>query len=224
MTQLYPYITPDNLEKRQKYQYTAYHGEEFLAVWRQTRKVFLQQALPEKQDGKPFTCALTPAQHEEVSAYLSSLAQANEDGRQAEGQQALLPLMLSLLRGFTQQGWTPALHERLHAVIKTFEVRKRLYPVYSLKFKPADEEDYRNRDLYVVLCALLTQAYRAHPSLKVLNTLLKLNDALLSLQGEMLASRPHALILSNGLLTEARAVRELCERHGLKEKGGSCHA
>ena len=71
--------------------------------------------------------------------------------------------------------------ESLEFLVKVFELRKRLYSEYQSGYKPNENSDYRRYDYYILLGYLLCQAYRITDNLKYLNTMLKLNDILLSL-------------------------------------------
>ncbi|MDY3112714.1 MAG: hypothetical protein SOW25_00110 [Helicobacter sp.] len=79
----------------------------------------------------------------------------------------------------------------LRLVIKTFEVNKRLYNKYTFTLssisnaeilKPDKNSGYENLDNYLALSCALVKFYKKSKNLLFLNTLLKLNDILISQQ------------------------------------------
>ena len=71
--------------------------------------------------------------------------------------------------------------QRFDQIVKTFEVRKRLYHCYTEKMKPCDERDFEDLTLYILFSATALLFYRKNQDLKYLSALLKVNDILLSL-------------------------------------------
>ena len=67
-------------------------------------------------------------------------------------------------------------------LIEAIEVRKRLYNEYiDNSIKPSENSKYSNYTNYILLAAICIMFYEHTESLKYLNTLLKLDDTILSL-------------------------------------------
>jgi len=70
--------------------------------------------------------------------------------------------------------------EKLHLLIKRFEVTRKIYESYDLNFRPMSKNtSYSNIDLYVVFSYVLVGAYKNSKKLYYLNSLLKVNDIIL---------------------------------------------
>ena len=157
---IYEYITENNLENRQRYQYTKYGGEEFLLSYFESRKK--ASDLKGNSDFMPIT------------ARSNNISEANAD-----------------------------------QILKSFEVRKRIYGAYNEKYKPIDEKDYENYQLYLDFASLMADMYEKFNNLKYLNALLKVDDTLLSIYN--LLNVEQKAVLGRILLKElsyVRAVRE----------------
>ena len=146
---MYPYITDNNLELPQSYNYTAFNGVAFLREYLTSRKAVLN-----------LLC-----------------------GDNAEQARALESVNAYILESCENE-------MSLKLVIKTFEVNKRLYMSYDkgvskfsneIILKPIKTSSYTHIDNYLcfakALCVFFTQTH----NLLYLNTVLKLNDTLLSL-------------------------------------------
>ena len=151
---MYPYITENNLNLPQSYNYTAFGGVAFLQAYLSTRKAL-------------FTFLCEPAQNQGKNMEQRELESVNDYILESCKNEKMLKL-----------------------VIKTFEVNKRLYMSYDKGvsrfsneeiLKPDKMSSYTHIDNYLcfakALCAFFAQTH----NLLYLNTLLKLNDTLLSL-------------------------------------------
>lgn len=156
----YEYVTENNLENRQRYQYTKYYGEEFLSSYFYGRR-----------------------EAANLNKKCNALSIAAENKYISEG--------------------------NANQILKSFEVRKRIYGAYDEKYKPVDEQDYKNYQLYLDFASLMAGMYEKSKNLKYLNALLKVDDTLLSIR-DLLYEEQKALlgkILSKEMLY-VRAVRK----------------
>ena len=162
MSNIYTYISEDNLENTQNYMYTPYGGKAFLDAYLESRTPYL-----------------TENAEEAVSVSMQTIA-----GRPKASQDKTLEELLFL---WNSDNWKDAsCRSGIDQYIKRFEVRKQLYGAYDSEIrKPIFESGYRESDRYLTLAAIAEKAYRVFHSLKYLNCLLKLNDTLLSLISEM---------------------------------------
>lgn len=158
----YEYITENNLENRQRYQYTKYEGEKFLLSYLESRKKFL------------------PLSNEQISI-ISHISK--------------------------QKYISEALADK---ILQSFEVRKRIYGEYDERYKPLDENDYKNYQLYLDFADLMIGMYEKSFNLKYLNALLKVDDTLLSIYS--LLNVEQRVMLGKILEKEIQYVKTLREK------------
>ncbi len=152
----YTYITETNLENRQDYMYSVYHGTKFLHAYRKTREVFLE-------------CVGNKAGNE------FSLVETHESN---ETNKRLMVLAKNLVSG----KWSDEEKKESDFFVKAFELRKRLYCAYQeASLRPVEEAGYDCVVNYILLSFCTYHSYLQTKSLKYLNTMLKVNDTLLSL-------------------------------------------
>lgn len=152
---MYKYVTEDNLEQPQTYMYTEYYGREFLRNYRMSRENFLSVQLE------------------------GSLEDFWQMALEIDGWLAVK--LKTALEAVGSGNLMVEAKDELEFLVKVFELRKRLYSEYPHGYKPNETSDYRRYDYYILLGNLLCQAYKMTDNLKYLNTLLKLDDTLLSL-------------------------------------------
>jgi methionyl-tRNA formyltransferase len=173
----YIYVTENNLENRQTYQYSKYGGEAFLAAYESSRRALLLKFTNQNQIPLLTDCELLTECIKITEAYYAKPPDSSHVILRHEICDILIRLIDNII--------IPDDYHRLDLILKTFEVRKRLYHCYDLKFKPYDESDYEDRGLYLLFACCLIHAYRKTTDLKYLNTLLKVNDLLISLDFKM---------------------------------------
>ncbi len=157
----YKYITEINLENRQDYMYSAYHGSAFLHSYRKTREVFME-SLGHTSNNISFS-ELGEQEKNETNDRLAALAKMLELGR-----------------------WTNEVKKEADYFVKAFELRKRLYNTYQVaSLRPVEESGYDCLDNYILLSFCIYHSYLQTQSLKYLNTMLKVDDTLLSLSAKL---------------------------------------
>lgn len=156
----YNYITSNNLENTQTYMYTPYGGESFLQAYLQSRYIYLNRDTS-------------------ISAALQKMVEES----QPQGDETFK----ELLDLWNTPCWSERSYkEKIDQYVKRFEVRKRLFGAYDKTTKkPILDTGYQRTDRYLLLAAIVENAYRVFGSLKYLNCLLKLNDTLLSLMPKL---------------------------------------
>lgn len=157
---MYPYITHNNLIHTQAYNYTSFEGVGFMRAYVSAREGLLQWHTKEACD-------------------------------ECRGLHALDSLTSELVKEGRRDDRV------LRLLIKTFEVNKRLYARYEWVqsaisqeriLKPDKTSSYTRLEDYLGFGFALCEAYTRTENLLYLNTLLKLNDTLLSLtESELLA-------------------------------------
>ena len=169
---IYPYVKDNNLYDRQYYNYARY-DDEFFASYRQNRRDALS-----RHD------AVAKPNDEQIIALLGSVGSADPDSHDNAGV-CLREAMRRLTLGGYDGGLSEESLEMAARIVKTFEVRKRLYHYYNEKMRPLDEDDFEDRSLYVLFAGMTAVLYKRTSDLKYLNALLKVNDILLSLEEDI---------------------------------------
>ncbi len=71
--------------------------------------------------------------------------------------------------------------EEINLLLKRFEVTRKIYKKYNSKFRPLDKTtDFNEINLYILFSCVLVNAYLNTKKLYYLNSLLKVNDIILS--------------------------------------------
>lgn len=192
---MYKYITKDNLEQTQNYMYTEYGGEAFLHEYMISRREYLYR----QQNG--------------VQADFDQLAEGVSGWLFNKIQLAHQALTVGLLRD--------AGKDALDFLLKVFELRKRIYTEYPCGYKPKEDSGYREFGRYLLFGQLISQAYTLTGNMKYLNTLLKLDDTLISLEIQM-KDTEKACVCSL-LRVEMQAVKNIITKQGVSLRGdGIC--
>ena len=117
-------------------------------------------------------------------------------------------IILKLLEGKPEEQ-----KERLDALIRKFEVFRKIQSTYDNHFKKIGE-DAENMGLYAYFSLSLLLSYSKRNSLKSLNTALKVNDMLTS--RELFSEQPETLVLCCAALEwETELTRSLCNDQGI---------
>lgn len=184
---MYKYVTEDNLEQPQTYMYTEYEGQDFLHSYQAIRENFMSmQKEGSSEDFRQMISEVDGWLSDKIKIAMKAVDSGNFMG---EGKAAL------------------------EFLLKVFELRKRLYTEYPNGYKPNVNSDYRRYDYYILLGFLLCRIYRMTDNLKYLNTLLKLDDTLLSLRS-VLDERQKRCTAAL-LRSEVDFVGLLADKHGL---------
>jgi len=194
MPENYVFITKDNLLNRQNYMYSAFFGHSFIKEYIELRK----QAVDRMSVGIP-------------SSWHTSLEEALFHAEK----HSQTTTALNLLHAWNQRDMH-AVFEQADALVHAFEIRKRIHAAYNSLYKPIDPEDFRSLDAYAALAVVLGLATRDRVHLRYLNTLLKINDTLLSVENEMNDS---VRVLSlHALNLELLSIERLMAEKGVKAR------
>lgn len=149
----YKYITENNLENIQTYMYSEYSGKSFLKAFFEVRKL------------KTSDKSLTNTVLLEYVNHLKVIYTTTND-----------------LKNIISQIYDDIYdREMADKYIKAFEVRKRIYNEYlSNSIKPNEDMGYTGYCNYILLSCICILFYRKFKNLKYLNTLLKIDDSILS--------------------------------------------
>lgn len=106
----------------------------------------------------------------------------------------------------------------LNDLIKSFEVRKRIYSNSNEKWIPENKNgDYEDYDCYLLFAEVLLAACFRSECLKYVSCLLKLDDTLISIRKAM--NKKQQIRLSDILRNELKCVSELADRLGISMEG-----
>lgn len=182
----YKYITENNLEHKQTYMYSEYGGMNFLLEYECIRQEFIKKYPSDNLSIEEFFSENTKTIRELSDIYCLLAKEEEMD------------------------------YSRLDGYLKSFEVRKKLYDCYQgYTFKPVNEDNYGDTMTYILLSACLYLAYERTKCLKYYNSMLKVNDTLISL--EKLMGREECKLVSFYLEKELGIYHALA--HDIKGGG-----
>jgi hypothetical protein len=88
-------------------------------------------------------------------------------------------LFLSWINNFNDNTFKD--FKKLNLLLKRFEVTRKIYEGYDESFRPTDKKiNFKDIDLYTLFSFVLVKAYKSSKKLYYLNSLLKVNDIILS--------------------------------------------
>ncbi len=151
----YKYITENNLFEKQTYMYSEYKGIDFIKEYMSSRKNW--QCIKNETGGY--------AERKIHSSVYHDLVGIREELTSGKG--------------------TEKAFELVNAYTKSFEVHKKIYTKYDIRWKPLDSADFQEYESYLMFADCLLLAYHHTKCLKYINCLLKLDDTLISVQSKM---------------------------------------
>ncbi len=213
----YPYVTENNLDTIQTYQYSS----TTLKVFGQGRTLFAQRclyALNEFSSDLPYLRAYVEQTKQPIDvagldqspSLESQIAQAqliiNKNVNQLHTNDILRSNLILALSGELSDEFKSL----LTFFQRRFEVKKRLWSVYEKTGKAASQS-YDNLISYALLAANLGVAVRETGDLRILNALLKVNDTVISLCDKM-DEAPAWECAFIGIDSERHAMLNLCQK------------
>lgn len=170
----YPYAYEDPRSNRKLYMYSAYGGEDFLAAWRESRRAFLEDFEARAEAG---LADVEPADDPPGPVSLDAPGSGPVD---------TLAVLTACRDGLYAGDTAPPLPDWLQVLARKVEVAKRVYRAYGDDLRPAgDPPQELSADQYAELAHLLALGAQALGDVRWLNALLKLNDLLCKLSGEL---------------------------------------
>lgn len=202
----YEYTASDHIGKPLHYHYTAYQGTAFMQDWYNERKKAMMQIGEADQELQFPDAGGSSLMDWEEKQERTGVINTNE----------IFSILLYELRN--GKNISGPLKRQFDGFVKTFEVRKRLYPQYSLRFKPMDETAYWNVALYADFAYICATALTCYQDLRYLNVLLKVNDTLVSQLNcsPTLLGQSDQKKLSYALKREVDFVTEVCQKKGIE--------
>ena len=171
---MYPYIQENQLESPCRYTYTSFFGKEFLQAYLRSRSLILSSC-----DATKLVSAddcMSRFKH----AYKRYSTPLPDPNKMMYRQIIYIIDFIECLRDLFALKSVNAQHiDCLNRLIQRFEVSKRLYTSYQSNLTKGSG-DYKTLNNYFQFGFLLSFAYMETSNLQYLNSLLKVNDLLLS--------------------------------------------
>ncbi len=158
----YRYVTKNNLENPQNYMYSEYSGFSFLKNYIKSREKYISTQNTSIKINQNY-----------ISDYANLI-------KRSETFNCIYQIYIKIVE---EKSNIDFMRKEIEYYIKVFEIRKRLYNQYMQdSYKPIEISGYSNYDNYLIFALLLHLLYLNTGNLKYLNSLLKVNDTLLSIE------------------------------------------
>ena len=200
----YPYSNTDLLENPERYQFTKFMGEKFLESYFYSRKIILNDIggkIDKKMNFSEIIDNLTNINNLENNEYNLENNEYN-----------LEKLLLKILSN--NQNRKEKLNEIIDIFLKKYEIKKKLVMQYDNDFHEKDS-NYKNLRNYILLDLLCVIRFNETKNLKFLNTILKINDMLVT-QISLWNNKNDLCVFQWLLENEIRIILELCKLKGVK--------
>ena len=163
----YGYSNADLLEFPQKYQMTPFEGREFLSSYEKNRQKILDK-IKNNQTVNSLSHTLELLQKQfliDIKSDQKIFVTSNQ--------------LSSILLRLQHQKETQQETEFIMALLKKFEIKKRIFSEYDHELKE-NSTDFKILTNYILLAAICAKKFQDNSNPKFLNTLLKLNDTICS--------------------------------------------
>ena len=219
---VYQYTASNLIENPTHYMYSSFEGLSFIEEFKKSRKYFLEHSiipnLDVRYDLNPFMNKI----HSSLSAYLTSppkdfeLLDLSQEVPEVDMEDTIITE--NLINYLISSSLSPIKNNNHHLenrFIQKFEVTKKIYDSYE-KNMGKGMGDYTNQYLYIVFSIFLSSKYLINENLKLLNTILKVNDIIASVGNtKQFATYPYQLVnLSFNL--EIKFLEKLIYDSGIK--------
>ena len=194
---IYEYCNRDLLEKPEKYNFAIFQGEKFLESYIDSRFSIVTKLKNSIKINTTFT---------ELISNLCNQNLSKKNNMELEN------LLIETLRAKKMNGHK--LDTNIDVFLKKYEIKKKLMSKYDTNFFEKNQ-DYKNLKNYLLLGLLCVIRYEETRNLKFLNTILKINDMLIT-QAQKIHNETDLCIFKYSLEYEIKFVKELCELKGLE--------
>ena len=164
MDQSYPYATRAILSNPKRYSRSPYNGLDFLSAWKADRGAAKDSLPPPETPPPP-----SGSNQQSVNDFIKTRR-----------------LLEDLFATVTFAPEPPdEAFEKIDALVKKFEVTKRVHEAYTANFLAIDKEAHRDLSLYLQLAEVVEAAHSRTGALPYLNVLLKIMDTLCALHTKL---------------------------------------
>ncbi len=194
----YSYSEVDCFEFPQKYQMSEYGGSDFLLKYKKSRNKIITQINFKTEK-------IINEIHEIAQNYKNEYLKIDQ-GKTFKTEKILWFLYNKLSKTELNVEYK----ELINKFIKKFEINKKIFDVYEsdLTTKSENFRCYRN---YLILSFMCIKLYEKEMNLKYLNTSLKINDALCSINNKI-SDQFDLKLLKETLQLELKAIESLMEK------------
>ena len=195
----YRYSKNNLLEFPQKYSLTEFQGKKFLIDYKNERIRILDNIKPQTLD-----------ENLDVSIKNLKMIKELKEISQFETE--------NLLTFFLQQLRKSKINKKLESIffrlIKEFEDKKKIFTIYDSNCKESSKT-YDNLTNYLLLSIICIHYYERSKNLKFLNTVLKLNDTIIS-QFNNITNNTNLSLLHYSIISELENINNLIQKKGLE--------
>jgi len=204
----YEYAHGDLIEDRQTYFYSDFKGEDFLESWETSRAEVLTSL--------PVPVAAPSVQSDINEKYF----EGEHNNYKATDIYITESLLEHLLYALTDKGERQKETEEkslsvLNALVKRFEVSKRIYQSYDVNLHANDKAEYHDLGLYIRFAEVCEKAYEKYMRLPFLNVLLKTIDTLCALHLRLDSSQKGRLAYL--IQSERKHIERLSKKCGVSK-------
>ena len=163
----YSYTNADLLEFPQKYQMTPFDGREFLSSYEKNRQKILDK-IKNNQTVNSLSHTLKLLQKQfliDIKSDQKIFVTSNQ--------------LSSILLRLQHQKETQQETKFIMALLKKFEIKKRIFSEYDYELKE-NSTNFKILRNYILFAAICVKKFQDNNNLKFLNTVLKLNDIICS--------------------------------------------
>ena len=193
----YQYCNRDLLSKPEKYNFASFEGKKFLENYLDFRFSIVEKLKNSIEVNVTFTKLIGSFCNQNIS---------KENDIELEN---LLAKTICEKKTNSHK-----LDVNIDIFLKKYEIKKRLMSKYDTNFFEKNQ-DYKNLRNYLLLGLLCVIRYDETRNLKFLNTILKINDMLIT-QTKKIHEQIDLSIFKYSLEYEIKFVKELCELKGLE--------
>ena len=188
--------------------YSAFNGFSFFGDYLRDRRAFLSDTRSDndERDFLPILSGLLDLR--DAMATLAPLSEF-DPACPVQTNRLLMRLLIDAESG-RNSNWA----DWLDRLIQRFEVTKKLYRAYQPGFRKG-VGSYTDQSLYVAFSYLLTTHCLSRPHLKPINTLLKVNDTLVSVKPDLMAARGLYEVSCVSISRELSILTRLMEQQGI---------
>lgn len=178
----YPYTLENRLVSHNTYMYSAFNGFSFFGDYLSDRQLFLADANSDDSDREFLSVLPGLLNLQDDTKTVAPLSEFDPD-RSVQTNKLLMRLLIDF-KSQRDNHW----RDWMDRLVQRFEVTKKLYQAYQPGFRKGVGAA-NDLSLYVVFSCLLTMYCLSRPHLKTINTLLKVNDTLVSVKPDLMAAR-----------------------------------
>jgi hypothetical protein len=188
--------------------YSAFNGCSFFGDYFTDRQAFLSDTHSDDSD-RDFLFMLPGLLHLQDDVTTIAPLSEFDPARPVQTNKLLMRLLIDF-ESRRNNNWA----DWLNRLVQRFEVTKKLYHSYQPGFRKG-VGIFNDLSLYVVFSYLLTMCCLSNPHLKAINTLLKVNDTLVSVKPDLMATKGLYEVSCFSISREQSILTQLMKQQGI---------